>query len=44
MRVKPTNNTLKMFGYKVKIRSVRNEGILSDERFVRNSFEECPQI
>jgi hypothetical protein len=22
---------------------VRSEGILSDERFVRNSFEECPQ-
>jgi hypothetical protein len=27
----------------VKIKSVRNEGILSDERFVRNSFEEFPQ-
>jgi len=26
----------------VKIKSVRNEGILSDERFVRNSFEEFP--
>jgi hypothetical protein len=27
----------------VKMRSVRSEGILSDEKFVRNSFEECPQ-
>jgi hypothetical protein len=27
----------------VRMRSVRNEDILSDERFVRNSFEECPQ-
>ena len=27
----------------VKMKSVRKEGILSDERIVRNSFEECPQ-
>jgi len=31
----------KIRAVEVKMRSVRNEGILSDERFVRNSFEEC---
>jgi hypothetical protein len=32
-----------MMAVKVKIRSVRNEGILPDESFVRKFFEECPQ-